>query len=65
VLQVQADARPRAEPAAHRIHEYVDGLQVRGGVGMTRSPSFQAGERIFLPLRARDLDQRVLRNPPA
>ena len=48
VLQVHADARPGVKPAAHGIDEHVGGREVRGGLGVTRLPALETGERIRL-----------------
>ena len=53
VLQVDADARPGREAAAHRVDEHVGRLQVRGRLRMPRLPALEPRERVLLPLRAR------------
>jgi hypothetical protein len=35
VLEVHANSRPRGKASAHRIHENVGRLKVRGRIGMT------------------------------
>ena len=57
VLQVDPDARPGAEAAAHRIDQHVGRLQMRRGVRMPRPPALETGQRVFLLLRAPDLDR--------
>src|SRR5262245_26832841 len=65
VLEVQADARPRAEAAAHRVHEDVRVLQMRAGVRVPRLPSLETRERVGLFTRASDLDERLRRGATA
>ena len=48
VLQVDADARPGLEAAAHRVDQHVGGLEVRRRVGVPRLPALEAGERVVL-----------------
>ena len=55
-MRVQVD-----EAAPHRIHQHVGRLEVRRRLGVARLPALQPGQRILLPLRAADLDQRMLR----
>jgi hypothetical protein len=65
VLQVDANARPGVEAPTHGVDQDVGGSEVGGGVGMASLPPFEPGERIVLPPRSRDLDQRMDRRPPA
>ena len=58
--RVQVWKRP-----AHRVDQHVGRLEVRGGLGMSRLPALESGERVFLPPRAPDLDQRELGRPAA
>src|SRR5690349_1858908 len=44
MLQVDANARPGAEAAPHRVDEHVRRLQVSGSFGVTRFPAFDAGK---------------------
>ena len=48
VLQVDADARPGLEAAAHRVDEHVGRLEVRRRLGMPRLPALEARERVVL-----------------
>ena len=53
MLQVDANARPGAEAPAHRVHEHVGGLEVRGRLRVARLPALDARERIvFLAVPA-------------
>ena len=61
VAQVDADARPRRRPAAHRVDQHVVDREVRRGLGMPRLPALEAGERGVLVGRVRDDDERHLR----
>src|SRR5260370_30017271 len=65
VAQVDADARPCAGPAAHRVNEDVVFLQQRRGLGMPSLPAFEAGKGVFFVLRVRDGDERLRRLAPA
>src|SRR6185503_4911006 len=63
MLQVDAHARPRAKPPAHRVDEDVGRLEMRACVRMARLPALEPGERgRFFP-RAADFDERML--PPS
>src|SRR5687767_6075666 len=65
MLEVDADARPGRRTAAHGVDQHVAWLEVRGDVGVTSLPALQAGQRLVLAGRARDLDQRSLRHAAA
>jgi len=64
VLQVDADARPRAEAAAHGIDQYVRGLKMRGGIWMARLPSLDAGQGARFFSRTPNFNQWKFRRPP-
>ena len=42
VLQIDADARPSRRPATHRIDQHIGRLEMAGGIGVTRLPTFQS-----------------------
>ena len=65
VLQVDANARPRVKPPAHRIDEHVRWLKMRGSLRMACTPSLEPRKRVVLLLGAPDLDERALRYPSA
>jgi hypothetical protein len=53
VLQIDANPSPGAVPSAHRIDEYVGGLQIRCSFGVTRFPALDAGQSVFFAPGAR------------
>jgi hypothetical protein len=63
VLQVDSDAGPRAETAAHRVDEHVLGFEVPARVGMPRFPPLEPRQRVRLFARPTDLHERHLRRP--
>ena len=65
VLEIDADARPGVEAAAHRIDEHVSRFQVRRRFRVTHPPPLDARERVVFLLRARNFDQRMFGDPPA
>ena len=62
VLKVDANPRPRREPTAHRVDEYVGRFEMGRSVGMTGAPALQPGEGILFLDRPANLDQRMLRS---
>src|SRR4029453_13329392 len=65
VLKVHSNARPRAKPAAHGVHEHIGRFEMCGRLGMAEPPTLEAGERVLLFRGASDFDQRVFRGTPA
>jgi len=63
VLQVDADARPGPEAAAHGVDEYVSGLKMRARVRVAGLPAFETGQDRVLVSRASNLDERMGGNP--
>src|SRR5262249_32293136 len=59
VFEVDADAGPGAVSTAHGIDENIGGLQVHGGVWMSRLPAFESCKCICFVTSAADLNQRL------
>ena len=65
VLQIDTDARPGVESPAHRVHQDVGGFEIAAGVGMSRTPPLETGERVLFAARTGNFDERVLRRAPS